>query len=714
MCTSVHQTNRGHKACHKMLLGARPRRAHALLAAGAHSRALGDQRMLWSRAAGIMNWLGVGSSEEPKPEPQDTKKPNADEQPSKPSNEQSKPKAKFSKAKKTKISQSRGSAVKLSTTPLVLLTDEEVIKDGQLAISALSRRLQHATKVSHLLSMHKVMASYKPFYLDDQLLRPWDASVNGEHRLMQMLPMDSFVALNKEVTGPARPREWEIAQSVVSHDGSILRNVLFLSEARVTRYMIQALARLGDNRKVTQFYERFERSRKAAIESLLEDSKTPSRTAEEEQQQRKQLSRLTSLRTGAAEVLYIEALSKSSASQQIIAFFEEPVHVQKYLGTISALRTLLTACVAELRGDVARKAIDDFAKTFPHMTIPMQSYQSAIQANLKTKGKTDLQQLDNAMHIYRKMKTDTGYILHPFAWSMLFNACVYVKNHDAALEVFADYPRQGMPAFHERYVKALRTACVFGQYDTVLALVKRSIKIEAKRAPPSLLTGSGTTKRYNYNKNVQCKPDPAEATGLNNLLWEMFKGEPQLTQLQTMLELMESRRAVCGAIVLRRIVSRSLRRENCAVNATKSPSELLAAWFQQWERVPHVIARNAFVVHLVLEHCLQEQWLSECHDVVQYAIQQQIELPPVTLRKVMDANHAQGFFAQNVALGELVVKAPQAEPKMTASFYEAFLMSCMRENQLQRVLELNESLKVTERFPESEMLATLVRDAAQL
>lgn len=659
-----------------------------------------------------MNWLGVGSSEQPKPEPQDTQKPTTDEQPPK----QSKPKGKFFKAKKKTIQSNESDAkhVVVRVKPPVLLTDEEVIEDGRVAISALSRCLQLTTKVSHLLSMHKVMASYKPFYLDDQLLRPWDASVDGKHHLMQVLPVDSFVAVNQEVTGPVRTREWQIAQNVVSHDGSTLQNVLLLSETRVTRYMIQALARLGDNRKVAEFYERFDRSRKAAIESLLEDSKTPIRTAEEEQLERKKFSRLTSLRTGTAQVLYIEALSKLSASEQIIAFFENPMRVQKFLGTTSALRTLLTACAAELRGDVARKAIDDFAKTFPHMTIPMQSYQSGIQANLKTKGKTDLQQLDNAMHIYRKMKTDTGYILHPFAWSMLFNACVYVKNHDAAIEVFADYPRQGMPAFHERYVKALRTACVFGQYDTVLALVKRSIKIEAKRAPPSLLTGSGTTKRYNYNKNVQRKPHPAEATGLSNLLWDMFKGEPQLAQLQTMLELMESRRAVCGAIVLRRIVSRSLRRENCSVNGTKSASDLLAAWFQQWERVPHVIARNAFVVHLVLEHCLQEQWLSECHDVVQYAIQQEIELPSVTLRKVMDANHAKGFFAQNVALGELVVKSPQAEPKMTANFYEAFLMSCMRENQLQRVLELNESMKVTERFPESEVLAMLVRDAAQV
>lgn len=660
-----------------------------------------------------MNWLGVGNSKELETEPQETKKP-IDEQPSKPVAKQSNAKDKRDNYKET-TSQSNENAKHTSfRSKPVLLTDKEVLKDGLQAVTALSRRLQNATKVSHLLSMHKIMASYKPFYLANERLHQWNANVNeSEHHLMQMLPMDAFVALSNDVTGPARAREWEMVQNVVNDDGSTLRNVLFLNEARITRSMIQALARLGNSHKVTQFYERFERNRKAAIESLLEDSKTPHRTAEEEQQQREKFSRLTSMRTGSAEILYIEALGRTSANQQVIAFFKEPAHVQKYLGTISALRTLLTACVAELQGDVARKAIDDFAKTFPHMAIPMQSYQSAIQANVKTKGTTDLQQLDNAMHIYRKMKTDSGYILHPHAWSMLFNACVYAKNHDAALEVFADYPRQGIPAFHERFVKALRTVCIFGQYDTVLAMVKKSIEIEAKHPPSTLLTGSGTTKRYNYNENVQRRPEPAEATGLNNLLWEMFKGEPQLAQLQTMLELMESRRAACGAIVLRRIVSRFLRQENCSVNATKSASDLLAAWFQQWERVPHVIARNVFVVHLVLEHCLQEQWLSECHDVVQYAIKQEIELPPVTLRKVMDANHAQGLFAQSVALGELVVKSPQAEPKMNASFYEAFLMSLMRKDQRERVLELNKSIKATERFPESEVLATIVRDATQ-
>uniref|UniRef100_K3WY51 Uncharacterized protein n=1 Tax=Globisporangium ultimum (strain ATCC 200006 / CBS 805.95 / DAOM BR144) TaxID=431595 RepID=K3WY51_GLOUD len=690
---------------------------HALRPAAVASQ----QRLLWGKRSGLMSWLGLNKEEEQKTVGDNITATAVDK-------ERSVVKEKSNVELPTpteRASRSHAAAAKLSGIAIDIRASSK--NDVKRVLLEFTRYVYNTKQNAQLLDLWQRIQNYEPFYIQHDQVHLWDSEVafinegdaeKKRPQLMQLIPLETYVELSRKAQsmeigspscfiGNVVGKDTETSATPVSAESA--RDVLYLSEKIVIRQLVRGAARSSDlehKADVAQLLEQYDVERQLKIDALLA---TATGDLDVERNDLDNLTRL-SKDTHAA---YIDILGDISDHKKIISVFEQPENIRKYLGSYQTLRKTLKACLVDNRSDLARTVIDEFPAHFPWLVLGKNSYQMAIQASFKSRDRT-VEQLQDALYVYRRMTQDAEYILYPNIWSTLFNSCIYLKQHDDAVELFSTYPLQRITPFQQRFTQALRTACKFEQYDTAIAMVRKWVELEkqahkAKALKPSVLENQATIpKLFKAHKpEVEC---------FNKVLWEMLKGEPRLDQLEQVLELMQGRRAPAGAQVIRRLVSRYLRQTNCAVNADKEHIELIKTLLQVWERMPSVIERNGFVLHLMIEHCLTEKWDDACVLLIDYGVEHTISLPMGSVVKIMESYETQGSFDKVVALGaRLLRESSEAElARLSQSFFEVYLMSCLRQQKFAEIERLNNELGLTDKFPRSEVLAVIVRDAASV
>lgn len=679
------------------------------------------QRLLWNKSSGFMSWLGFNKEDE-KSKPRSSHAPSAPQeavpQPPHAARETSEP--------------NMVSRTAVPASGIEIDIDASSKNHVKKALLEFTRYIYTANDNARLMAMWRSIHDYQPFFIQDQRVHLWDpesivgvSSPDGEGtdavrtpQIMQLIPIETYVELAKkaqslEIGSPS----CFVGNATGNADNSVSpQNVLYLSEKNVIRQLVRAMARSADiahKADVAQLLEQYEVDREHKINELLAAASSTGGDIEVERETLENWTRL-SKDTHAA---YIDVLGDISDHKKIIAVFEEPGNISKYLGSYQTLRKTLKACLVENRGDLARTVVDEFPVHFPWLVLGKNSYQMAIQASFKSRHRT-AEQLQDALHIYRRMSKDAEYILYPNIWSTIFNSCIYLKCHEEAVELFGTYAAQRIAPFQQRFTQALRTACKFEQYDTAIAMVLKWVDLE-KRAYESKSKPSSGSASILENQSTKPKPYRAhrpEIECFNKVLWEMLKGEPRLDQLEQVLEVMQGRLAPAGAQVIRRLVSRYLRTANCSVNADKEPVELVEAFLKLWERVPNVIERNGFVLHLVIEHCLAEKWDDGCALLIDYGVANKINLPMGSVVKIMESYETKGLFDKVVSLGGKLLRDPSESElsRLSQGFFEVYLMSCLRQQKFVEIEKLNNELGLTERFPRSEVLAVIVRDAASV
>lgn len=605
--------------------------------------------------------------------------------------------------------------------------DASSVRDVKRAMLALKRHVSAAARSSEPLAVWDVMHSYAPFTItDDGIARCFDASeaaadesAGSRPQVVQLLPLATSVELL-----------WRVQALAIGAPVSFLgatpevANVLFVSEKTALRQLLQAVATTKDKpalEAAKALFEQYEMDRAAQVDAIFDAFDTFD-SVENPKPTRAQLDDWTRLSRDTYGA-YIDVLAALGEHAQVVAFFDSAANRETFLGSPQTLRKALKACLAEHRGDLARCLIDDFERHFPWLVITKNAYQTALQACLRSPeaAKTPAQ-LANALYVYDRMALDAGYIVYPNMWSMLFNTCVYLARHDDAVRVFESYKRQQIAPFAHRFTQTLRTVCKLEQFDTAVAMVHAWVALE--RAAFDATSASKTSKSSILDNQhataTQALASKAERECFNKILWEMLKRAPTLEQLAQVLYAMEMRGAPAGAQVIRLLVARYLRdpvvSKSDAANSTdaSTPQARIEHLLALWDAVPRVIEHNGFVVHLVLEHCVAAGWERECRFVIDAALAKQIDLPMGSVVKVLEMHEQRGAFDAVADLGTALLRdvSHSERARLPQSFFETLLLSYLRAQEFNRVLGLEKELKLTARFPKSDVLAMVVKDAA--
>ncbi|TMW57875.1 hypothetical protein Poli38472_013349 [Pythium oligandrum] len=565
------------------------------------------------------------------------------------------------------------------------------------ALQDLFKTIRRSTNAKRLMVIWNAMAKHQPFVVEKGMVRVVDNATQPNDRvLLQMVPVPEMLQLARSgerafvvERAPAfRPkRALKAAESSEDNNHEepsvetpdLLKpgsNSLLLSETLVAHKLFVALERLGEHKTLVQFFETLEQERRQfrTLELLQTRDETD----------RALVTELAAL-SGYAESKYIASLNELNATSKIVKRCEPHLsELKRYMFDRDTFRSMLRACAIERHGALARALIDQAMDRFPLQTFNVRQYTSAIHASLRAKPKT-FARLEDALHVYRRMRHDAGYVLAPSDWSMLFNSCVYLDNHDAAMEVFTSYREHGIAPFQTRFEQALRTTCRFKRYETVLAMVEAWLRIESEQSEES------------PGGEVEC---------FNKILWEMLKGKPTLEQVEQVLRLMERRHATTGAIVLRRIITHFLQ-------SHEEPDAAITRFLSLWETCPNVIQRNKFVLYLILEQCETNHWNAQSERVIAYSLDQGLEMPLESAVKVMESFASRGELDKTIELGESILASeqPRAIPD---KFFESLLKSYHFRQRFDDVVRVAETQTLSSRYQKSPTLAAIVRDAESM
>lgn len=695
-------------------------------------------RLFWNRTSDLMSWMGLKKAEA-QPSDADTPLTAAPVVAAVEEEEPAPPSAQSDDAQEPPAPKTRRPSPRVTAGGVEVDVGASSIRDTAHTKRALQQFMEAIEgDTAQLLAFWATVRSFRPFVLENGHVREWEAptspaaatgaqEASGDDaprpkrsHVLQLLPLDAFVAVMQSVQALDIGAPACFTGRVVSStDGTTAatapESVVFVSEKMVLRHLVRASAatrKPSAHREGKQLFEQYEASRQGLLDTLR-----PHAASDHDRDQLDVWTRLSKDSYSA----YIELLAHLGEYRAVLAFFATPGHNTQFLGSQKTLRKVLAACRAEAESDLARRMLDDFLTLFPRLVLDKATYQNAMQACLKsTDGSVrTTAQLHNALHVFTRMTREAGYVAHPNFWSALFNACVYLELHDDAVAVFSTYTTQRIAPFQHRFTQALRTACKKQQFDTAVAMVQQWVALETAAAaedaekeaknqatsPPSLLD--------NQAGRQQSRASRAECECFNKVLWEMLKGTPTLAQVALVLQAMNERHAPAGAQVIRQLVARYLRIDSDADTATQR-RQCVQRVLALWDDVPRVVARNVFVLHVVLEHCLAAQWDDECAFLLDFALANQLELPMGSVVKIMEAYEAQGQGEKVVALGETLLATldDAAQARLSQGFFELFVMSFLREQRFSQVLKLNDELKLTTRFPKSQVLALAVKDAA--
>lgn len=615
-----------------------------------------------------------------------------------------------------------------SSFPTEHSDSSESLRAGGSTLRGFSHTLSTSSSPSRLKELWQVMSSFEPFVLEGSKLVPLSESEEQSRRsgtlVMQMLPCEVFAQLRAKETssddGSRRPvfrkkAPWVLSDSVTSATpvpGVDAKDVMLLNEAVVMQWTIDVFSRMKDHKGVIEFFERYNHDRHQRIDALIpavdaedasvgqgevEEGDAASTAADRKAQSARSfvwMRRSTKLPPDSyAE--YILALEATKQFPQLIRVLRKEHKRRECCTSIPTLRALLYGCISEKEGDLARAAIEQFSEYAPAIMIPLPQYETAIRANTISQPRTE-HDLENALWIVRTMRNDAGYLLNPSIWNTLFNSCIYLELPERALAVFKTYHENQIAPYQRQFLNVFRSACRFGDYETVLAMIEFWMR-----------TSRSVASKNTQGNGPRLSASKAEREAINTILWEMLKGKPSVDQVKRVLRKMQDWSVQSGAILLRRAVTKLLEDDN----NKKTPHQLILESIDFWKELPSVMVRQGFLIHLLLEHCFANHWEDEYDYLIDLATSEAVvDVPQTGLTRYMESNDLRGRFSENMALGDRLA-AERSTQQLGQKFFELYAMSYQRLERFDDVVALERKFEMTKTFPNSEALATIVRDA---
>ncbi|GMF29909.1 unnamed protein product [Phytophthora lilii] len=542
-----------------------------------------------------------------------------------------------------------------------------------------------------------------------------------------MAPADVFAQLSADISTRAM---------FVGAAGAELAtaDVVVANEALVVGNLVKAFHRMNEHELAVAFFEAYDRDRSVWLQEhqLRQAAKVPdeSSAAKKGKETEKPIAIDAVTRLPCAVYsCYLRSLAALKQSKKIVRLFEDDEQqLERICSTVPNLYLLLHACYNEKNGKLALRAIETVTEHSPAAVVPLGCYELAIRANLRDKQR-DERELLSAIHIARLLQKDGGYVLKPDLWSGLIKVSLNMDRPDCALEVFKNYPHHRIPESQLHFRHALRAACKltdstalnmmhfrWASYDDEYS--KSTPLLDERREYEEAIFVSDTNTDLCLadavlTSNVSAPNKEAEAELLNMMLWEMLKHRHSVPSLMQVLDLMEATHSKGGAVALRLAVialfEYDLKQKKLSPRATVENS------LKFWGDRPSVLSGQGFLVHLLLEECLEHQWDEQCEFLVDYLLDLGVSRVPInSIVKMMEANELRGLFEANARIGKKLLQKLSVtnRRKLREDFYERYLMSFLRLEQFDEVREQHEKLNLEKRYPHNEVIRTIVQDAA--
>ncbi|KAF4040412.1 hypothetical protein GN244_ATG07376 [Phytophthora infestans] len=691
-----------------------------------------SQRLIWSRASDFVAWLGLG--------------PNA--------NFESPP---TSRQQQTQPPRSRHTPTS-STTPANRVVAKRVLRphppadislpafkrsldprERKAAAHALGRfslEIKHVPSSTQLLDTWQVISQCRPFVVDKEKplqVRLATTEDVGDDRtwLLQIVPADIFAQLSVDIS----TRAMFVGSTGPDQDV----DVVVANEALMVGNLVKAFHQLNEHKLAVAFFESYDRDRRVWLQEHqlrqaakvadndVCDGDKKGEAESKEKEKRVPIENVTQL-PRAVYSCYLRSLAALKQSKKIVRLFENDEHqLERICSTVPNLYLLLHACYSEKNGELARQAIDTIARFSPAAVIPLGCYELAIRSNLRDR-KRDERELVTAIHLAKALQNDGGYTLKPDIWSGLIKVSLNMKRPDLALEVFKSYPRHCIPEYQINFRQALRAACRFTD-STALDMVRfcwvnyceeysnlKTLLEERKAYQDAICLNNADTRGLSLGdaglvSNIPVVNKEVETELLNMVLWEMLKHRHAVPSLVQVLDVMEATRSKGGAVALRRTVQVMFNYDMKRMASHAAVESSLKFWGER----PSVLSGQGFLVYLLLEECVEQQWDDECEFLVDYLLELGVARVPVnTIVKMMGSNEVRGRFEANVRIGEKLLESLSQNNrlKLRDNFYERFLMSYFRLEQFDKVSEQHAKLNLEKRYPHNEVIRTIVHDAA--
>ncbi|GMF52466.1 unnamed protein product [Phytophthora fragariaefolia] len=542
---------------------------------------------------------------------------------------------------------------------------------------------------------------------------------------MQIVPADAFAQLSAGISTRS--------MFVGSAGQPLAADVVVANEALVVGNLIKAFYRMNEHDLAVAFFEAYDRDRRVWLqEHQLREAAQVNVLGEEEgdaSTAKKQVAidAVTQL-PRAVYSCYLRSLAALKQSKKIVRLFEDDKRqLERICSTVPNLHVILHACYNEKNGELARRAIDTITVHSPAAVIPLGCYELAIRSNLRDK-KRDERELLTAIHLVRLLQEDGGYILKPDLWSGLIKVSLNMDRPDCATDVFKSYPHHRVPEYQASFRQALRAACrntdstaldmmrfCWANYDDEYSNAKALLDERKDYEATIFLSNTAADVHLTdavLTSNIPALNKDAEAELLNMLLWEMLKHRHSASSLTKVLDLMEATRSKGGAVSLRLAVVALF--EYDMKQKKLSPRAAVENSLKFWGERSSVLSGQGFLVHLLLEECVEHQWVEECELLVDYLLDLGVARVPInTIVKMMGANEVRGEFKVNARIGKNLLEklSPNNRWKLREDFYERYLMSYLRLEQFGQVREQYERLKLEKRYPHNEVIRTIVQDA---
>ncbi|POM68794.1 Hypothetical protein PHPALM_14997 [Phytophthora palmivora] len=685
-----------------------------------------SQRLIWSRASDFVAWLGLGTNSENPPsskkEPLSAAKHEAPSPPNRLA------------AKRVLRPQP---PVDAAFPTFQSSLDPVKRKDAANALGRFSQKVKHVSNSKQLLDAWQVVSQCRPFVVDSEgpfSVRLATAEDVGDDRpwIMQLIPADVFARLSADIVTRS--------MFVGSTGTEIDADVVVANEALVVGNMIKAFHKMNEHKLAVAFFEAYDRDRSVWLQEyqLREAAKVPdddfsdvekkSGDGSEPTEKSIPIESVTQL-PRAVYSSYIHSLAALKHSKKIVRLFEDDEHqLERICSTVPNLNLLLHACYSEKNGELARRSVDTVTRCSPAAVIPLGCYELAIRANLRDRKRNE-RELLTAIHLAKALHNDGGYILKPDIWSGLIKVSLNMDRPDLALEVFKSYPLHCIPEYQSHFRQALRAACrptdstaldmmhfCWVKYNAEYSDAKTLDERKAYQDAISLNTPGSrglSLEDAVLASNIPAVNKEAETELLNMMLWEMLKHRHAVPSLVQVIDLMEATRSKGGAVALRQTVLVMF--EYDMKQQKMSPRSALESSLKFWGDRPSVLNGQGFLVHLLLDECVERQWDDECEFLVDYLLDLGVSRVPLnTVVKLMGTNELRGRFEANARIGDkLLQKLSHANRlKLREDFYERYLMSYLRLEQFDKVSEEYTKFNLETRYPHNEVIRTIIQDAA--
>ncbi|OWZ22482.1 hypothetical protein PHMEG_0002797 [Phytophthora megakarya] len=694
-----------------------------MLRASRHARRPASQRLIWSRASDFVAWLGLNPNTEEPPTTRNEASSAAKHETPSPPNRLT--------AKRVLRPQPPVDA----TYPTFQSSlDPTKRRDAANALGRFSQKVKHVTTSKQLLEAWQVVSQCRPFVVDSEgsfrvrLATAEDVSANCPW-LMQIVPADVFAQLSADIV----TRSMFVGKELEA-------DVVVTNEALMVGNLIKAFHRMNEHKLAVAFFEAYDRDRSVWLQEhqLREAAKVSDDECSDVDNDSSAETTVTEKTIPIENVTqlpravyssYIHSLAALKQSKKIVRLFEDDEHqLERICSTVPNLYLLLHACYSERNGELARRCIDTITRCSPAAVIPLGCYELAVRANLRDRKRNE-RELLTAIHLAKTLYNDGGYILKPDIWSGLIKVSLNMDRPDLALEVFKSYPRHCIPEYQSHFRQVLRAACRPTD-STALDMMHfcwfkhndeysdaKTVE-ERKVYEDTICLNTPDNRGLSLEdavlaSNISTVNKEAETELLNMMLWEMLKHRHVVPSLVEVVDLMESTRSKGGAIALRQTVlvmfEYDMKQKKMSARAALENS------LKFWGDRPSVLSGQGFLVHLLLEECVERQWDDECEFLVDYLLDLGVSRVPLnTIIKMMGTNEVRGRFEANSRIGDkLLQKLSNANRvKLREDFYERYLMSCLRLEQFAKVSEEYAKFNLEKRYPHNEVIRTILQDAA--